>query len=432
MLKSLIVSHTPTATTGYGRVVRRLAHSLLKTGHRVAVMGAGYTGGPHELPYPLIPWHSSSAEEIRRCFGVGRPNVLLTIGDPWMFEQLPARLERGKCTWVAYFPVDGYPLPEEWKRWVRSVDVPVVFSRFTQELVTEATGKTPPLIYHGVDTKAFAPMDREAAKARANVAGRFVVGTVARNQQRKNLPALVKAFARFSADKPDAILYLHTQVIGDYNMLELVRRFGVEDKTRVTEGLGTDRGIPDAMLATVYNAMDVFVLPTMAEGFGLPIIEAQACGTPALVTDFSACPELVPDPIQRLRVKETLVMRRNFEQAIVDVDDIVEKLNHFYHHRDELRELGTRCHAFVQQFDWSVACSQFVDLLASVTGVTAGRPSAMPAPSTQLPTPAVFAADQIPKAADGIGSGLGLPGNAGPVFLGRAMAKRGRGTPKFG
>ena len=35
------------------------------------------------------------------------------------------------------------------------------------------------------------------------------------------------------------------------------------------------RGVPDALLATVYNAMDVFVLPTMGEGFGLPIVESQ-------------------------------------------------------------------------------------------------------------------------------------------------------------
>ena len=361
----MIVSHTPTATTGYGRVARRFAHTFRAAGHDVVAMAAGYRGGPHELPYPVFPWDGLSADPFMRCAEDFHSEVILTIGDPWMFEKLPS-LNRGPCKWIAYFPIDGYPLPEEWKKWVRAVDVPVVFSLFTRELVTEATGMAPPLIYHGVDTNVFAPMDQEQAKANAHVSGRFVVGVVARNQQRKNLPALVKAFARFAADKPEAILYLHTQVIGDFNMLELVRRFGVKDKTRVTEGLGTDRGVPDAMLATVYNAMDVFVLPTMAEGFGLPIIEAQACGTPVLATDFSACSELLPDPIQRLKVKETLIMRRNFEQAVVDIDDIVAKLEYLYTHRDELRQLGERCHAFAQQFDWSIPCQQFVDLLDSV------------------------------------------------------------------
>ena len=150
----------------------------------------------------------------------------------------------------------------------------------------------------------------------------------------------MRAFAKFAADKPDAVLYLHTQVRGHWDLYELVKRFGVEDKTRVTEGLGTDRGVPDALLATVYNAMDVFVLPTMGEGFGLPLVESQACGTPALATDYSACPELLADPIQRLRVKETLIMGHNFEQAVVDTGDIVEKIEYFYRNPVELRELG--------------------------------------------------------------------------------------------
>ena len=150
---------------------------------------------------------------------------------------------------------------------------------------------------------------------------------------------------------------------GHWDLYELVKRFGVEDKTRVTEGLGADRGVPDALLATVYNAMDVFVLPTMGEGFGLPLVESQACGTPALATDFSACPEVLAEPIQRLKVKETLIMGHNFERAIVDTDDIVEKLEYFYRKPAELRELGERCHRFAQRFEWAEACRAFVELV---------------------------------------------------------------------
>jgi GR25 family glycosyltransferase involved in LPS biosynthesis len=269
-----------------------------------------------------------------------------------------------------------------------------VFSRFAQDVVAQATGTPPRLIYHGVDTKSFFPMDKQKARQSANVDGHFVVGTVARNQLRKNLPALVKAFAKFAEGKPDVLLYLHTQVRGEWDMQVLTRRFGIDEKTRVTADLTTDSGVPDTMLAMVYNAMDVFVLPTMAEGFGLPIMESQACGVPALVTDFSACPELVPDAMQRLKVKDTLVMNRNLEQAIVDVDDIVAKLEHFYRNREQLRELGRRCHEFAQQFEWSAACKQFVELIgslptkqrAAIPDSSKGRapeePISLPAPRT--------------------------------------------------
>jgi glycosyltransferase involved in cell wall biosynthesis len=365
--KILIASHSPTCTTGYGRVTRRLAHAFGKAGHTVGVVGMSYRGGPHELPYRIFPWQDRRpGESFTAACREFAPDVLLTIGDPWMFEFLPSLPERRSAAWIAYFPVDGRPLPEEWKPWIAAVDVPVVFCRFTQDLVAAATGKPPELIYHGVDTKRFRPMDKPTAKKLANVADHFVVGTVARNQQRKNLPALLRAFAKFSRDKEDVLLYLHTQVRAEWDLKELTRSLGIESKTRVTADLGGGSGIPDEMLATVYNALDLFVLPTMAEGFGLPIMELQACGVPALATDFSACSELVPEPIQRLKVKDTLVMHRNFEQAIVDVDDIAEKMEHFYRERAELEALGRRCHDFARQFEWEIACRQFVELVGKV------------------------------------------------------------------
>jgi hypothetical protein len=106
--KILVITHTPTATTGYGRVVRRFAHVFHQAGNGILAMAAGYRGGPHELPYPLVPWDGLSAEPILRCVEDSRAGILLTIGDPWMFERL-ASIQRGSWKWVAYFPVDGYP-----------------------------------------------------------------------------------------------------------------------------------------------------------------------------------------------------------------------------------------------------------------------------------------------------------------------------------
>ena len=50
---------------------------------------------------------------------------------------------------------------------------------------------------------------------------------------------------------------------------------------------------PPALMARSYNAMDVLLAPSMGEGFGIPVLEANACGTPAIVSDFSAQPEVM-------------------------------------------------------------------------------------------------------------------------------------------
>jgi len=74
MRNILFISHTPTATTGYGRVTRRLAHALRQTGHDLAVVGSGFGGGPHELPYPIIPWPNLSAEVIVQAIPTFHPD----------------------------------------------------------------------------------------------------------------------------------------------------------------------------------------------------------------------------------------------------------------------------------------------------------------------------------------------------------------------
>jgi glycosyltransferase involved in cell wall biosynthesis len=362
MSEVLVVSHNPLLTTGYGRVTSVLAGALGAAGHRVTILGMGYENDPYAQPFGIEPCNPGDPTDIDNAITSHQTDLLITIGDPWMFEAVPALPSRRAVKWLAYFPVDGHPLPAAWADWVRDVDVPIVFAEYTRRVVEQATGISPQVIPHGVDLETFRPMDKAHAKRRVGVEGRFVVGTVAANQQRKNLPALVRAFAEFARGKLDATLYLHTQIApgGYWDVLELVRRFGIEPQTRATLNLDPAHGVPDATLATIYNAFDVFALPTMAEGFGLPILESQACGVAALATDFSACTELVADPFCRLRVKGTLIMARNFEQAVVDEQDLVRKLEHLYGRRDELARLSGRAEAFARAFGWNAVCDAFV------------------------------------------------------------------------
>jgi hypothetical protein len=117
MSKILIVSHSPYSTTGYGRVVRGLAGSLLAAGHQIICLGAGTKPAGLSLPYPVMPWNKMSITVLAESLASHRPDVLLTIGDPWMFEGALAMPERQSAVWLAYYPVDGYPLPASWSRW---------------------------------------------------------------------------------------------------------------------------------------------------------------------------------------------------------------------------------------------------------------------------------------------------------------------------
>ncbi len=369
-------------TTGYGRVSKMICNAFHAAGHEVHVVGWGYRGEPHSFPYELIKCEAQQVDQfggdtlpmtIRRV----QPDIVFTLADPWMILHMGTMYDLASVKWVSYFPIDGFPVPTLWCQLIEKMDVPVAFSKFTVDLVKSQTTKTPQLIYHGVDTKLFIPLEpkvRKEARAAHGLEGQFVVGTVAKNQVRKNLPALVKAFHRFQKGKPDVKLYMHTRTNAPdgqgWNLEEMIGHLDMKAKCFFPVEFNENKGVTDDQMSTLYNLMDVFVLPTMAEGFGLPILEAQACGIPVLATDFSACSEIIAYPFGKLKVLDTLTMNRNFEQAIVSVDDIVDKLNILYGDWNTggklIADLGRQGRQFALGMDWSSITAEFCRLIDSI------------------------------------------------------------------
>lgn len=380
MAHIIYMSDSPTIPTGYGRVSKELTMSFHNAGHKVTCIGWGYTGEPHDFPFEIIPCNTYTEnfgeDKLASLIREQSPDILFTLGDPWMTEYVPQLDERDSIYWVSYFPIDGHPVPPNWHRWIKDCDLPVVFSKYSFHLVKDILGKNPIFIPHGVNTDVFRPLPVGASDdIKRQVIGddsKFVVGCVARNQPRKNIPALVKAFAQFAKNKNDVSLYLHMQMrdVG-WHIDELIERFGINGKAYTTNGFTALSGITDSDLNSLYNMFDVMALPTMAEGFGLPILESQSAGTPVLVTDFSACTELVVDKSELIRVKDTLIMGRNIEQAVADVDDLAFKLNVFYKdwknkESRKAKELGSKGREKALQMDWKIINSEFVKLIEKI------------------------------------------------------------------
>lgn len=130
----------------------------------------------------------------------------------------------------------------------------------------------------------------------------FVAGMVAVNNEwesnRKSFPEAMMAFADLRREHSDAFLYLHTDLTG--NQLNGLRIPDLADSLDLPNGsvLATSpeqhsAGIAGADMGKLYGMFDVLLAPSAGEGFGLPVIEAQACGVPAIVSGFTSQPELV-------------------------------------------------------------------------------------------------------------------------------------------
>ena len=129
----------------------------------------------------------------------------------------------------------------------------------------------------------------------------FIVGTVARNQHRKNIPRLIRAYAKFVKDNKltpaETMLNLHmdwTDYMG-WNIPYLMHYYEISDYLMPAAMGSLDKGEApdDAGMVDIYNSFDIFALPTAGEGFGIPTLEAMSCGVPVCVTNYTTGYELI-------------------------------------------------------------------------------------------------------------------------------------------
>ncbi|MGI9145088.1 MAG: glycosyltransferase family 4 protein [Chloroflexota bacterium] len=120
---------------------------------------------------------------------------------------------------------------------------------------------------------------------------------VSSEEPRKNLTRLVRAWPRVVHQTPDAVLLK----VGTSHyprqrtqLLQLVQALRIADSVRIVEV------VPDADLVHFYNAAAAFAFPSIAEGFGFPVLEAMACGTPIVCSDIPALHELTGDAAIRV------------------------------------------------------------------------------------------------------------------------------------
>lgn len=150
------------------------------------------------------------------------------------------------------------------------------------------------VIPHGV-ADLFQPAEPavvERLRARLGLAGPYLlfVGTI---EPRKGLDTLLRAFARLAprAAGANALSLVLAGRRGwlDQPIFDLVERLGLGEQVRFLDALA------DAELPALYTGAEALVLPSRYEGFGLPVLEAMACGAPVVCSTAGALPEVAGD-----------------------------------------------------------------------------------------------------------------------------------------
>lgn len=305
MSRILWHSVSPWAGSGYGQQTRTFAPRIRSLGHDLAISAFWGLGGS------VIGWEGMTVFPGDDNFGnrnlplwaeAHKADLVITLMDVWVLTS--KKLE--KLPLACWVPVDHEPAPPQVAEFFeRTKATPIAMSRFGERMLSDA-GLEPLYVPHGVETGAFRPRPEAGRRMREQLGiprDGFLVGMVANNQgnmpPRKAFPQVLQAFAKLREQHDDAYLFLHTESTGasvvkqGVNLGHIAELCGIpKGAVASTDPMRYELGLQPEEMAALYSAFDVLANPSYGEGFGVPIIESLACGTPVVLTDCTSMTEL--------------------------------------------------------------------------------------------------------------------------------------------
>jgi len=450
--KILLCCEATYLNTGYATYGRELMKRLYQSGKYELAEFASY-GEADDPRANTIPWkfypnapdqnNPAQVEEYHsngtNQFGEWRfesvlldfkPDIVFDIRDFWMVDFQERSPFRKFFHWVVMPAVDAFPQNEQWLATYANADGVFSYSDWGFEtLRNESNNK--------INCLGSAPPSADAAykpvadKDQHRISMGFepdikIIGTVMRNQRRKLFPDLFETFRKFldMSGRNDVYLYCHTSYpdVG-WDIPKLINQHGLSSKTIFTyvcmdckrafpaffsdartqcaicgssrAGLSSvQKGVSYEFLSSIMNLFDLYIQYANSEGFGLPQVEAAACGVPVMSVDYSAMSSVIRklqgEPLKIKGLYQELETGCN--RAVPDNDYSALKIKEFFDlTSEEANQKGVICNEmFLKHYQWDITAKIWSDYFDSVEikpeEETWMSPPRVYSPSREIPT----------------------------------------------
>lgn len=296
------------ANSAYAQQTRLFTDAIQSAGHHVTLFEiSNYQGRPYETDsgiHVVTPGQDAIGNDMILTYAQRfQPDAVITLLDVWRFDMNVW----SKLPWYPICPLDHYRPdiggPPEVMERLKQAQAVIAMSRYGEQEF-KRMGLTTYYVPHALDNRIFYPRPetmRQTVRRRMGIPSdaffACFVGVNDSTPNRKGIPEMLMAWAHHIQKYPNSVLYLHTlqhgnlpvNQIGGVRIDELVKACGIPEQTlrMVDQQRYKSQAIPHDEVADIMSAADVLVLLSRGEGFGVPLIEAQRCGTPVITTNFA-------------------------------------------------------------------------------------------------------------------------------------------------
>ena len=303
-----------------------------------------------------------------------KADMLLTLKETWCFNLLPQL----PINYVPHCIIDHEPLSPLITYGLGTTYRNIAITRFGQRMLKNA-GFSSVYLPHGVDCNIFKPIPehkKECRKLWFLDEDAFVIGIVARNQARKQIGRMLRAFKRFKELNPTVKtqLIMWTNIrppaqpedtpmgVADVSidLLPEMVELGIIPYTVIPDAKLIRHGIPDWSgedyksgwdMVKLYGTMDVLLNCTGGEGFSLPNVEAQSMGIPVVTTDYAGGAEQVGAGLTVPWNDYVVINTPGTKYALCDIEKMAEALTKIYNADRE--KLAKKARSFALRYDWN-------------------------------------------------------------------------------